>query len=598
MKKTIFLTIPWFLLLVVVTTADVPKLINYQGMLTDAGGTPLNGPQNLIFRIYDDTTGGGTLQWSETRNGVPVDHGLFNVVLGQSAALNLAFDKSYWLEVEVQGEIMPRIRITSVGYAYRALVADSAVVAVSVPSAGGWTDDGRVVRLQTNNDSVGVGTTSPSSKLDVNGDVNTSTSYKMGGSKILSASPLSADNNLLVGLDAGANNTGHYVTFVGNNAGGNGNQGYQNTFLGASAGYWNSTGDFNTFLGRSAGFANSTGDGNTFVGHSAGSHNHTGHSNTLVGRSAGDKDTSGYKNTFVGDEAGYNSTEGSGNVFVGYRAGYNETGSNKLYIANSGTGPPLIYGDFSTGRLGLGTNSPSGETRLHLQAVSDDFGVLVDAAGTSGTEIGLHTATSQYASLAKNAYFDAGGWQRFNTAQGSYLQEVRPDGEVWFRVIDAGANPISWTNALTIENNGEVGIGTTNPGTKLAVAGLTGTSSYSPVRVNTATGDFYYQSSSKRYKGDIRPLEDDFEKILEAQPKSFYDKASGQREIGYIAEEFDEVGLKNLVIHDKEGRPDGLKYELVSLYLLEIIKGQAEMMKRLEAGNEKLRRRVEALEAR
>jgi len=34
-------------------------------------------------------------------------------------------------------------------------------------------------------------------------------------------------------------------------------------------------------------------------------------------------------------------------VFIGYEAGYNETGSNKLYIDNSDTEDPLIYGDFS-----------------------------------------------------------------------------------------------------------------------------------------------------------------------------------------------------------------------------------------------------------
>jgi hypothetical protein len=120
--------------LVSLSFAAIPKLINYQGMLTDVGGTPLNGSYNLIFRIYDDTTGAGTLQWTETQNGVPVDHGLFNVVLGKSTALNLAFDKSYWLEVQVGAEVMPRIRFTSVAYAYRAHAADTAYA--TAPGAG------------------------------------------------------------------------------------------------------------------------------------------------------------------------------------------------------------------------------------------------------------------------------------------------------------------------------------------------------------------------------------------------------------------------------------------------------------------------------
>jgi hypothetical protein len=116
--------------LVSLSLAGVPKLINYQGMLTDAEGNPIDGARNLTFRIYDDTTGSGALQWSETQSGVQVNQGLFNVVLGKSTALNLAFDKSYWLEVEVGGEVMPRIRFTSVGYAYRAARSDTAYYAM------------------------------------------------------------------------------------------------------------------------------------------------------------------------------------------------------------------------------------------------------------------------------------------------------------------------------------------------------------------------------------------------------------------------------------------------------------------------------------
>jgi hypothetical protein len=38
---------------------------------------------------------------------------------------------------------------------------------------------------------------------------------------------------------------------------------------------------------------------------------------------------------------------------LGYQAGYNETGSDKLYIDNSDTSQPLIYGDFSNNRVGI-----------------------------------------------------------------------------------------------------------------------------------------------------------------------------------------------------------------------------------------------------
>ena len=57
------------------------------------------------------------------------------------------------------------------------------------------------------------------------------------------------------------------------------------------------------------------------------------------------------QNTSVGFETGANNLTGSGNVFLGYQAGYNETGSNKLYIDNSNTSTPLIYGDFDTDKV-------------------------------------------------------------------------------------------------------------------------------------------------------------------------------------------------------------------------------------------------------
>jgi hypothetical protein len=148
----------------------VPHTINYQGMITDAGGTPVNGYYGLLFRIFDAPTGWNML-WMDSLYA-QVTQGLFNVVLGSHLALDLAFDQPYWLEVEVNGEVMPRVQLTSVGYAYRAAVADSAVVAGSGGGGGGWVVDGHVVRLEAGIDTVIIRNTSLSENLDIIGDIN------------------------------------------------------------------------------------------------------------------------------------------------------------------------------------------------------------------------------------------------------------------------------------------------------------------------------------------------------------------------------------------------------------------------------------------
>jgi hypothetical protein len=53
----------------------------------------------------------------------------------------------------------------------------------------------------------------------------------------------------------------------------------------------------------------------------------------------------------LGYLTGSQNITGFGNVFLGSHAGAKETGSEKLYIDNSDTSTPLIYGDFSTNYL-------------------------------------------------------------------------------------------------------------------------------------------------------------------------------------------------------------------------------------------------------
>jgi len=172
------------------------------------------------------------------------------------------------------------------------------------------------------------------------------------------------EKNIFIGSNTGYDNTtGVENVFVGY-AAGRFSTASKNTFIGHATGYFNTTGADNVYNGYAAGYNNTTGSDNTFMGFASGYKNTIGNKNILIGQAAGYENITGENNVLVGAEAGTN-IEGSGNICLGYRAGYDEIGHNKLYIDNnyynedndSLTNAPLIYGDFSTGQLGINTDS-------------------------------------------------------------------------------------------------------------------------------------------------------------------------------------------------------------------------------------------------
>jgi hypothetical protein len=157
------------LVLATSTLAAGPQLINYQGTLTNDQGQPLDGTYNLTFKVYATAAGGSAL-WTQTIGSVAVVDGLFNVILGGAgfpSGLFTAPDR--WLGITVGGgaELTPRMRFTSVPWALRSTVADTALVAVSGGgSDGDWTIAGSNMYSAVAGN-VGVGTTAPGKKLQV-----------------------------------------------------------------------------------------------------------------------------------------------------------------------------------------------------------------------------------------------------------------------------------------------------------------------------------------------------------------------------------------------------------------------------------------------
>jgi len=108
--------------------AQIPQKMNYQGYLTNAAGVPVNGTVQMVFSIYNASSGGVAL-WTEVHS-VTVSQGVYSVILGEGSTpnpINLTFDTTYYLGVQVGAdpEMTPRKILTSVGYAFRALTVES-----------------------------------------------------------------------------------------------------------------------------------------------------------------------------------------------------------------------------------------------------------------------------------------------------------------------------------------------------------------------------------------------------------------------------------------------------------------------------------------
>jgi len=149
-RRTTLRVLALLISIVACSYGQVPKTMSYQGILTDGTGKTVgDGTYSLTFKLYDVITG-GTLLWTETQSAA-VSKGVFSVILGSSTALNLAFDKPYFLGVSINGaaELVPRMQLTSSAYA---LNADKVKGTTNVfPSEG----------------NVGIGTTTPMGRMEV-----------------------------------------------------------------------------------------------------------------------------------------------------------------------------------------------------------------------------------------------------------------------------------------------------------------------------------------------------------------------------------------------------------------------------------------------
>jgi hypothetical protein len=344
--------------------------------------------------------------------------------------------------------------------------------------------------------------------------------------------------------------------------------GVYNTAIGSGALIVN-TANFNTATGAAALWSNTSGAGNTAHGFSALWHNLNGGSNTAIGFQAlfnntGGSGISGAFNTAVGANALYSNIAGFQNTAIGESALLNNTATgntavgvsalrlNTTHIYNTAIGTFALYNNdadanTATGYAALGSNtSGTNNTAVGVGALGSN------TTGSDNVAIGLgalpQNTNGCNIAVGENAAANLTG----NNSGNIDIGNVGLAGD--FGTIRIGQPGIFACNQARTFIAGIYGV---NEGGTIL-----------PVYINS-DGQLGTASSSRRFKKEIKSMDQASEAILSLKPVTFHYKSdkTGTPQFGLIAEEVAEVN-PDLVVRDEKGEIYTVRYDAVNAMLL------------------------------
>jgi len=471
------------------------------------------------------------------------------------------------------------------------------------------TSSNELLTVNPNNGNVGIGTTSPGAKLQLQGNFlvsNSTDNSVLSKIRILGTSSASGDGHIIFQNN---NSTASRNFYIGSDitdgaAAPNGlsikSSGYNTTSWADATTHLHITNSGNVGIGTtnpSAKLHVDSGEAELTFGNNASG----GNANLRIWRndsSIAIDNPLGYL-SFAGSDAATSPTDHAAISAIAEESHeytsdpLSEKNGTQLTFFTTNLGQSAMSRKMTisaNGNVGIGTTSP----RASLDVIGDI---------NSSNNIGANSTYTLFTARSTRTIDDYGGLYK----QYVGLNLVTPGasttgessahafGDLRFQLANSNSTN-SLADIMTLRYNGNVGIGTTNPNVKLDVIG-------SIEYTGTIT-----DVSDQRKKENVQDLENSLSKICQLNGKSYemIDDNEGEEgtELGFIAQEVQQIFPEIVKVVERQESEDGETQEYLGVSyiqliapLVESIKEQQTIIEDLKSQNESLAARISALES-